>query len=68
MNEQSTLWPRVRAEKLGGHIHCNVFSSPVPNQTFGKNGTLIFDEREWPMARERLERFANEVFYKEETK
>ena len=32
---------RVYHEKLGGHIHCRVFTSG------SLNGTLVFDELEW---------------------
>lgn len=38
---------RVRYEKCGGHIHCRVFSAPARNQTFAKNGELVFSEEEW---------------------
>lgn len=38
---------RVRFKQLGGHIHCRVFTAPVPNETFAKNGELVFDEREF---------------------
>jgi len=63
-SEQTTFYMRIRAEKLGGHIHCSVFSGPAINQTLACNGTLVFDEREWATARERLPRFADEVNYK----
>ena len=38
---------RVRYEKLGGHYHCRVFTAKLANQTFAKNGDLVFDENEW---------------------
>ena len=38
---------RVKYEKLGGHYHCAVFTARVPNQTYAKNGDLVFDEEEF---------------------
>ena len=45
---------RIRYKKLGGHIHCRVFTAPWPDQTFAKVGELVFDEREWPDVRDML--------------
>jgi len=39
---------RLRYRQAGGHIHCRLFESPGPHQTFALNGTLTFDERSWP--------------------
>ena len=39
---------RLRYIKLGGHIHCRLFTAPANDQTFAKCGELVFDEREWP--------------------
>lgn len=60
------IYIRVRVEKQGGHYHCRSFSGQGPQYTLGCNGTLVFDEREWPDARERLQRFANEVIEERE--
>jgi len=39
---------RIRWKKLGGHIHCRMFTSSGPDQTYGKNGELTFHEGdEW---------------------
>ncbi len=38
---------RVRYKKLGQHIHCRVFTARVPNETYAKNGDLVFDEQEF---------------------
>jgi len=38
---------RIHWQKCGGHYHCRVFTSPIANGTFAKNGDLVFDEREW---------------------
>ena len=39
---------RIRYRKLGGHIHCRVFTAKAKNMTFAKVGNLIFSEEEWP--------------------
>ena len=65
MSKQTRLYIRVHAEKAGGHVHCNIFSGNISDRTLGKNGTIVFDVLEWPMARERLDRFADEVIYLE---
>jgi hypothetical protein len=38
---------RIRFKKLGGHIHCRVFTAKTPDGTFAKCGDLVFDEKEW---------------------
>lgn len=38
---------RVYWKQLGGHVHCRVFSGRDALLTHGKNGDLVFDEREW---------------------
>ena len=38
---------RVRYRKLGGHYHCRVFTAKLPNQTYAKNGDLVFSEQEF---------------------
>lgn len=43
---------RVRFEKLGGHYHCRVFTAKLANQTFAKNGDLVFDEGEFEDVRQ----------------
>ena len=38
---------RIRFRKLGKHYHCRMFSARNPNETFAKNGDLVFDDREF---------------------
>ena len=38
---------RIRFKKLGGHVHCRVFTAKTADGTFAKNGELVFDEQEW---------------------
>lgn len=38
---------RIRYTKLGKHYHCRVFSARGLNQTFAKNGDLVFDDEEF---------------------
>lgn len=45
---------RIRWKKLGGHIHCRVFTSQTYDGTFAKNGDLVFDEQEWPEVKYKL--------------
>lgn len=45
---------RIHYKVLGGHVHCRVFSGPASDLTHGKNGDLVFDEREWPAVRDML--------------
>ena len=42
---------RIYWQKRGGHIYCRVFTN-------GKNGDLVFDEREWPEIYNKLTRIA----------
>jgi hypothetical protein len=46
---------RIRYKKLGGHIHCRLFTSKAKNLTFGRCGELVFDEQEWDMVRDMLQ-------------
>lgn len=39
---------RIRYKKLGGLVHCRVFTARDVNQTFAKCGDLVFFENEWP--------------------
>lgn len=50
---------KVRWKKLGGHIHCDVFTAKAPNMTYANCGGLVFDEREWPTIRNLL--FGNTI-------
>lgn len=43
---------RIYFCKRGAHIHCRVFTN-------GKNGDLVFDEREWPDIYTKLTRIAD---------
>lgn len=52
---------RLYYEKIGGHVHCRLFSASEPHLTHGHNGNLVFDEREWPYVQDRFARIA-EVF------
>ena len=46
---------RIEARHLGGHIHCDFFTNQNgPDYTFAKNGTLVFDRREWLDIRDKL--------------
>jgi len=54
---------RIRWNKLGGHIHCRVFTSQNVNGTFAKNGDLVFDEFEWP---DILDKFSRAQFVEDE--
>ena len=48
---------RIRYKKLGGHIHCRVFTSQNgPGYTYANCGSLVFDEREWPEVQDKLSR------------
>ena len=38
---------RLRFVQKGGHIHCRLFQTKAPGQTWQKNGDLVFDERGW---------------------
>jgi hypothetical protein len=38
---------RIRFEQRGGHIHCRLFQTKAPGQTWQKNGELVFDEAGW---------------------
>ncbi len=38
---------RLRYKQLGGHFHCRLFQAKGKNQTFEKNGDLVFDEQSW---------------------
>lgn len=38
---------RLRWQKLGGHVHVNVWSGTERETTHGRNGSLIFREEEW---------------------
>lgn len=38
---------RLRWQKLGGHVHVNVWSGTERLTTHGRNGTLVFREEEW---------------------
>jgi len=38
---------RLRWQKLGGHVHVNVWSGTDELTTHGRNGTLTFRENEW---------------------
>lgn len=37
---------KFKYKRLGGHVHCDLFSGVSVN-ALGKNGTLIFREEEW---------------------
>jgi hypothetical protein len=37
---------KITYKKLGGHIHCRMFSSH-DGINWSKNGDLVFDEKEW---------------------
>lgn len=50
----STCWRRtsvsvfrLRAEKLGNHVHVGVFTAPASDRTFAKSGSLILNTGEW---------------------
>ena len=45
---------RIRWQKLGGHIHCRMFTTQTKDGTFAKNGEVVFDEREWPEVKAKL--------------
>lgn len=47
---------RIRWKRFGGHYHCRMFTSPIANGTFAKNGEIVFDEREWIDVRDKLSR------------
>lgn len=55
--------------KQGGHYHVRVFTAADPNQTFAKNGDLVFDEAEWASVHAKLSRIADSIdddtFYQE---
>lgn len=38
---------RLYYQKLGGHIHCRLFTAPHPSHTHAKCGDLVFSEDEW---------------------
>ena len=46
---------RLYWKKLGGHVHCRLFTAPAKYQTHGKAGNLVFAEGEWPMVRSAFE-------------
>jgi hypothetical protein len=52
---------RLYYQQLGGHFHCRLFSAPEPHFTHGKNGDLVFDEREWPSAKVKFESIAEVI-------
>lgn len=45
---------RIWYKKLGGHVHCSVFTGAAKNMTFAKAGDLTFSEAEWNMVRDML--------------
>ncbi len=47
---------RIRYKKLGGHIHCRLFTSQVADGTYANCGELCFDENEWSDIRDKLSR------------
>lgn len=46
---------RIWYRRLGGHIHCRVFTATAKNMTFAKVGNLIFSEAEWDAIRNQLQ-------------
>ena len=45
----------IKWKKLGGHIHCKLFTRQPPGETWARCGLLTFSEKEWPGVRERFE-------------
>lgn len=45
---------RIYHAKLGGHVHCRVFTGKAKNMTFAKVGTLVFSVEEWDQIRNQL--------------
>lgn len=45
---------RVRYLKIGGHIHCRVFSAENPSGTFMRLGVLVMDEKDWDSFRDQI--------------
>ena len=39
------------AQKVGGHVHVDVFVAPGPDRTYANCGRLTFREEEWLDAR-----------------
>lgn len=59
---------RLRFKRLGGHVHCRLFTAPATmDRTFAKNGDLTFSIEEWPSVRLRLEQAHVEVLEEERT-
>lgn len=52
---------RIYYQKLGGHIHCRVFTGKAKNSTHAKCGTLTFDEQEWSVVHDMLSSIAEVV-------
>jgi hypothetical protein len=52
---------RLRVKKLGGHYHCRLFSGASATATHARNGELVFDEKEWPAAREQFKQIAEVI-------
>ncbi len=43
---------RIRYRHIGGHVHAHFWSSEFgPETSHGKNGELVFREKEWPAVR-----------------
>lgn len=45
---------RIRWKKLGGHVHCRVFTASRRDETFAKCGDLVFSEGEWGEVQQQL--------------
>lgn len=45
----------IKWRKLGGHIHCKLFTRQPPGETWARCGLLTFSEKEWPGVQERFE-------------
>ena len=45
---------RMYYKKLGGHVHCRLFTGKAKNMTFAKVGDLVFSETEWDDVRNML--------------
>lgn len=54
---------RIYWKRSGGHIDTRWFSGKTGDTTHGKNGDLIFDEREWDEVKALLEAGGVEVIF-----
>lgn len=59
--EKKNMVFQLRWRKLGGHIHCRVFQTTAPGQTWQKNGDLVYDEAAWSVVVARYLRAGFEV-------